>query len=153
MLKYVNPDGSDAVIRRPDWMLIYSPAEISEGYHTSVEAPICKTTFLEIVDLISTRKLKSLAGIDNIAQDAKQSINNMILNLGFILEPEKVPEVRSLLEDARESLKDHLISTILPEESSKTFLHHNCASHCIPFAFSGEICTGIKLIRRYIQIF
>ncbi len=134
-------------------MLIYSPAEISEGYHTSVEAPICKTTFLEIVDLISTRKLKSLAGIDNIAQDAKQSINNMILNLGFILEPEKVPEVRSLLEDARESLKDHLISTILPEESSKTFLHHNCASHCIPFAFSGEICTGIKLIRRYIQIF
>jgi hypothetical protein len=149
-LKYVDHTGSEIIVKRPDWMLSMSPSELAERYYKSgIENPVCKSSFLQIVNVISTKSATCLAGVDNIAQDAKDAINNLISKLNFLIsDVRQVEAFKRVLEDGRDGLKDHLVENVKPINSA--FQHDECSYHCIPFAFEGVNCTqGTVIDNRY----
>ena len=140
--KFRELNGSEISLHKPNWVITKKPKEIYENYARSVadDIRICETTFNVILNMISQRQSGSLAGLDNIANDGKEGLSLLIENLGSLLDDDldAVRNVRVILENARDGLKEHLQDHIKPDNENEKFVHNECCHHCVPFAFHGD---------------
>jgi hypothetical protein len=121
----------------PDWLLIYSVKSVCDQYlASSISDKVSGTVMTQIINIMTGRKLKSLAGLDNTQVDAKDAATRLMDSLHILIpdDSDLKAACQFAMHQLRDGLKQHLEDNISAMGNSCD----RCIFHCLEYAFAKD---------------